>query len=104
MSWRERLPWRTSRRETDDVGVARTPFVLLERRDLSPEGSAVLAQVARRYTVVPVVGKQRYSFRVGVSDAGPGVDAAEQLVAILAELDTNWEEHFAWPHLLSGTG
>jgi hypothetical protein len=75
---------------------------LLERRDLSPQGSAVLAQVARRYTVVPVAGRPRYSFRVGVGDAEPGVDAAERLAAVLAELDAGWEEHFAWPRLHPG--
>lgn len=83
-----------------EPGVPRTPFVLLERRDLSPEGSALLAQLTQRYTVIPVLERQRYTFRVGVGDAEADTDPADHLVAVLTELDPDWEEHFTWPRLL----
>ena len=104
MSWRERLPWPRSRREDVGRSVARTPFVLIERRDLSAPGSALLAQLAQRYTVIPALERQRYTFRIGVGDAKSGTDPADHLVAVLTELDPDWEEHFTWPRSLPGRG
>ena len=97
MPWRDRL--RRSRRtdKSSAPAVKRTPFVLLERRNLSPAGSALMAQIARRYTVIPVPNRQRYSFRVGIADAGPSVDPAQHLADFLAELDPEWEQHFTQP-------
>ena len=104
MSWRERL--RRPRSGREDVGrtVARTPFVLIERRDLSAPGSALLAQLSRRYTVIPALERRRYTFRIGVGDAKSGTDPADHLVAVLTELDPDWEEHFTWPRSLLGRG
>lgn len=104
MSWRERL--RRSRPQREDLGptVARIPFVLIERRDLSAPGSALLAQLARRYTVIPILERQRYTFRIGVGDAKSDTDPADHLVAVLTELDPDWEEHFTWPRSLPERG
>lgn len=97
MSWRNRLrrPTRASKRTTP--AVRRTFFVIVERRDLSPRGSALLAQLTQRYAVTPAASRQRYSFRVEVSDVEPGDDPAEHLAIVLAEIDPEWEEHFTWP-------
>ena len=104
MSWRERLRRPRSRREDLGPTVARTPFVLIERRDLSAPGSALLAHLAQRYTVIPALERQRYTFRIGVGDAKSGTDPADHLVAVLTELDPDWEEHFTWPRSLPGRG
>jgi hypothetical protein len=103
MSWRNRFRrFGSRRRQEGEPQVARTPFVLIERRDLSPGGSALLAQLVHRYTVIPDLERQRYTFRVGVGDAEGDTDPADHLVAVLTELDPDWDEHFTWPRLLPG--
>ncbi len=82
--------------------MPRTPFVLVERRNLSPASSALLAQLTRRYTVIPAAGGQRHSFRVGVKDVGSESEAVERLTTVMAELDPAWEEHFTRPAPHSG--
>lgn len=95
MPWLERL--RGRRRKQPDSLIPRTHFVLVERRNLSPASSALLAQLARRYTLIPVARGQRHSLRVGVKGAGSESEAVERLSAVMAELDPAWEEHFTRP-------
>ena len=103
MPWRERLPrfGRRRRRRRDLAASSRLPFVLIERRDLSPESSKLLAHVARHHTLIPLSG-QRFSFRVAVKGAASASEAADRLVAELGELDSGWEEHFTRPRPFSG--
>ncbi|HEX5983429.1 MAG TPA: hypothetical protein VFY69_04405 [Solirubrobacterales bacterium] len=96
MSWLERLRGRR-RREHPEPSIPRTPFVLIERRNLSPASSALLAELARRYTLIPVTRGPRHSLRVGVKDAGSESEAMERLSTVMAELDPAWEEHFTRP-------
>lgn len=97
MPWLKRLRGRR-RREHPESSIPRTPFVLVERRNLSPASSALLAQLARRYTLIPVARGQPHSLiRVGVKDAGSEVEAVERLSAVMTELDPAWEEHFTRP-------
>lgn len=102
MPWRDRLRRSERKSKSAAPAIKRTPFVLVERRDLSPASSALLAQIAHRYTVIPVPNRQRYSFRVGVSDVNAGSDPAQHLAAVLAGLDPEWEEHFTWPVPIPG--
>lgn len=97
MSWLDFF--RRSRRRDQSAApvVKRTPFVLLERRNLSPSSSALMAQLSRRYTVIPMPDGRRHAFRVGVSDSGPDSDPAQHLAEVLAELDPGWEQHFSRP-------
>lgn len=102
MPWRDRLRRSERKSRIAEPAIKRTPFVVVERRDLSPPSSALLAQIARRYTVIPVPNRQRYSFRVGISDVEAGADPAQHLATVLAELDPEWEEHFTWPVPMPG--
>lgn len=97
MSWRERLRRPTRVNKSTSPAISRTFFVIIERRDLNPRGSALLAQLTRYYTVTPTASRQRYSFRVEVSDVEPGRDPTEHLATVLTEIDPEWEEHFTWP-------
>lgn len=101
MPWLKRRRGR-HRREHPELSIPRTPFVLVERRNLSPASSALLAQLARRYTLIPVARGHRHSLRVGVKDANSESEAVERLSAVMAELDPAWEEHFTRPAPCSG--
>lgn len=102
MPWRDRFRHSEHKSKSTAPAIKRTPFVLVERRNLSPASSALLAQIARRYTVIPVPNSQRHSFRVGVSDVEAGRDPAQHLAAALTELDPEWEEHFTRPVPIPG--
>jgi hypothetical protein len=102
MPWAKRVRAFRRRRAREEPALPRTPFVLLERHNLGPGSSALLAQLARHYTLIPISGRTRHSFRVGVRDAKSEAEAADRLTAFLGELDVGWEEHFAQPRPFSG--
>lgn len=102
MPWRDFFRRPRRRDEYDATSVKRTPFVLVERRSLSPASSALMAQLSRRYTVIPMPDGRRHAFRVGVSDASPDSDPAQHLAEVLAELDPDWEQHFTRPVPMPG--